>query len=80
MLKELDENETLQVGDVIIASNAFGTNKHIVFDVTKKYAKVKNNEVSIGRYPSTYKWDFQRLPKERWNMTRYKVFREVTQD
>lgn len=75
-MKRLNDGETIQVGDVIESKSVIGTRKFEVHRITKRYAFVRYNDVAEGKYPVIYnRFGFQPLPKARWNMVDYAVYR-----
>ncbi len=76
---EAEQGYEIQVGDKILIKSFVSTSVYTVRRVTAKYSFVKYNEHAEGRFPRTYSWGFQSLPKERWNMTEYKVYRKSEQ-
>jgi hypothetical protein len=77
---ELPYGLHLEVGDVIIAEHPLATHKFTVSRVTAKFAFVKYNdhEHAEGKFPRIYTYSgFQVLPRDMWDRTSYKVYREV---
>lgn len=75
-LHQLTDGTELQVGDIIVARNAFGVQKYTVHRVTPKFAFVRWNAVAEGRFPRTFSYKFGTLPRQKWSLTHYEVFRK----
>jgi hypothetical protein len=75
--RELKENEQLQIDDIVVHLSCFGNSKFPVHRLTGKHAWVKYNENCQGKYPLIYDRYFCSLPKQRYSMVQYKVYRAV---
>lgn len=65
----------INVGDKIKVVTAFTKYIYTVHRVTPKFAFVKHNGKAEGKYPRIYDRYFMALPKEKWNMTEYIVYK-----
>lgn len=76
-LKEAPHNYEIQVGNIIeVDSKIFKKRQYEVHRVTAKYAFVKWNDKSQGKFPRTYNWAFQPYPKVSYPMVDYTVLIE----
>lgn len=71
----------IEVGNHVIQISAFGAKSFPVVRVTPKYAFVKHNEVSEGKFPRIYGGiGFKSLPAMKWCTSEYKVGIPVTDE
>jgi hypothetical protein len=74
----LNANEIIEVGDVIKSCNALCKNTYEVHRVTEKFCFIKFNEKAEGKFSRIYTdLMFSILPRERFSMTTYTVYRKV---
>jgi hypothetical protein len=74
----LKEGDGLQVGDVLVRKTRFGTSIFPVVRITKKYAFVRYNDVSEGKYPNVYeRFGFGPRLSETLRISEYYVLRPI---
>ncbi len=68
---------TIEVGDTIVSSHAFGGSTWVVHRVSKKFAFVRLNDVAEGKFRRELGFSGpQPYPAVRWQMTRYKLIKK----
>lgn len=76
--RKLGIGEALAPDDIVVTSNIWCTTACRVTRVTKTLAITKINNIAEHKYPITYSYGFQNLPKERFNTTNAVVYRLKT--
>ena len=76
-MKKIEEGQQIEVGDLIQMKNYAGVKNWRVHRVTKKFAFVRWNDVSEGKFRRTVHPGFQPLPFTRWLTAKYSVYRHT---
>lgn len=76
---KLEEGQELQVGDKVRVDTRMSKYTLTVTRLTKTMAIAihPDNDKAVWRFPRTYDWNFENLPREKWNTCTYTVYREV---
>lgn len=73
--KKLKIGDILEKNDIVYRENWASLGAYKVVRVTKTLAFIKFNSHSESKLPRLFSYGFQTLPKDRYNMTKYEVFR-----
>ena len=76
MWTKIERNSSVEVGDKVVWYTSFG-NKSVV-TIVRITANFSFSEKM--KFPRFYGYGFQSYPKEKWNTSRFEVYREVKEE